>query len=354
MYYLLDTNLNFVAPLENYKSVIWSNRYYTEGDCEFYIPATADLVNSIKENYYITRDDDFTQAMIIKNIQITTNIDEGNFIIVTGKSLKSILNRRIIWQKTTVNGTVEYCIRQLITENVINPTIPERKINKFILGTELGITDKIRTQFTGKNLAETISELCRTYGLGYDVLLDLEEKQFVFVLFKGSDRSYNQNKNPRVIFSNEFENLLTTSYTHSAENFKNVALVAGEGEGLNRKTCIVGGGSGLDRYEIYVDARDTSSETDDGTLTDDEYCEILNERGIEALSEYAAVEYVEGEVESQHQWKYNKDYFLGDIVEVINEYGQHMQPQITEVIESEDDTGKNVIVTFATEDEKEV
>ena len=354
MLYLLDTNLNFVAPLENFKSKIWTTRYYVSGDFELYIPATADLINLIKDDYYITRDDDFTQGMIIKNIQITTDIDEGNFIIVTGKSLKSILNRRIIWTKTTVNGTVEYCVRKLISDNIINPTIPERKINNFILGAELGITDKMRAQYTGKNLGEVVSEICMNHKLGYDILLDLEEKQFVFVLFKGSNRSFNQNENSYVIFSNEFENLLSTTYTHSAENFKNVALVAGEGEGVNRKTCVVGSGSGLNRYEIYVDSRDTSSESESGTLTDDEYCEILSEKGSESLSEYVTVDYVEGDVETNHQWEFNKDYFLGDIVEVVNEYGQHMQPQITEVIESEDDTGINVVVTFATEIEKEV
>lgn len=355
MYYLLDTDLNFVAPLENYKSVIWTNRYYTSGDFEFYIPATTEMMDLIKEDYYITRDDDYTQCMIIKNIQITTDIEEGNFIIVTGKSLKSILDRRIIWTQTTVNGTVEACVRKLIIENIINPLIPVRRIDNFILGAEIGITDTMRSQYTGKNLGETIREICINHGLGYDVLLDLDEKQFIFILFKGSDRSYKQNNNPYVVFSDEFENLLTTNYIYNGENFKNVALVAGEGEGVNRKKITVGDASGIQRYEMYVDSRDTSSTEEEGkTLTDEEYNEILRTKGIEALNENITTESIEGEVETNHQWIFNRDFFLGDIVEVVNEYGVHMQPQITEVIENEDDSGTNVVVTFATTIEKEV
>lgn len=45
----------------------------------------------------------------------------------------------------------------------------------------------------------------------------------------------------------------------SSQNYRNVALVAGEGEGLDRKTIPVGAAEGMERYELYVDARDVSS-----------------------------------------------------------------------------------------------
>lgn len=353
MFYLIDENLNLISPIESYKSAIWTTRYYKPGDFELYLPATTETLNLIKRDYYLIRDDDFTQAMIIENIQITTNFEEGNFLTVTGKCLKSILNRRIIWKQTTVTGNVETCIRKLITENAISPTIPERKINNLILGAALGVTDTMNSQYTGDNLGDVISKICINYGLGYDILLDLDEKQFIFILYKGSDRSYNQSKNPFIVFSNEFDNLLSTNYTNNNENYKNVALVAGEGEGLDRKTFTVGNASDLKRYELFVDSRDSSTKGNE-TMTEDEYNAILSEKGKEALTETIITESIEGELEPHYTYKFNRDYFLGDIVEVVNEYGFTMQPQITEVIENEDDSGTNVVVTFETEIEKEV
>ena len=44
----------------------------------------------------------------------------------------------------------------------------------------------------------------------------------------------------------------------------------------------------------------------------------------------------------------NKDYFLGDIVQVINEYGISATPRIIEIIESEDENGTSVVPTFST------
>lgn len=346
-YYLLDNNLNYIQVIEIFKSFIWTNRYYTPGDFELYAPATTELFNAIQEDYYIIRDDDLTQAMVIKNIEVKTDVENGNYLIITGKSLKSILNRRIIWTQTVLNGNVETCIRQLVTDNAINPTIAARAISGLVLGDTIGLTATIEAQYTGDNLGDTISAICQTYKCGYDVLLDLPNKQFKFVMLQGVNRSYAQNTVPYVVFSNEFENLLTTDYKYNSDNYKNVALVAGEGEGLDRKTAAVGTATGLNRYELYVDARDVSS--NNGEIGTTEYNNLLLERGTQKLSEQIATESIAGGIEPNYTYKLNQDYFLGDIVEVMNEYGVSMQPRIIEVIECTDETGYSCIPTFATD-----
>lgn len=350
-YYLLDKELNILSIIEGYKSIIWATRYYTYGDFELCVPASIENIESFKEDYYVVRDDDLTQAMIIKKIQLVTDVENGDELIITGKSLKSILDRRIILNQTTLSGYAEKGIRRLVNENAINPDNSERKISKLILGAEVGFTELMSAQYTGDNLGETVGAICKTLGWGYDVLLDLDDKAFIFILYKGLDRSYNQTENPHVVFSNEYENLLRTNYVKNGENYKNVAVVAGEGEGLARKTMVVGTATDLDRYELYVDARDLSS--NEGEITDSEYNSLLTERGQEALAEKATTEDIDGEVETNYTHKLNVDYFLGDVVEVINEYGIEMTPRVIEVIESEDATGRYTIPTFAT-DGKEI
>lgn len=343
-FYLLDNELNKIMIIELYRSFIWTNRYYTAGDFELYAPLTTELLNGLQRNYFIVRDDDLTQCMIISNIKITTSIENGNYIIVTGKSLKSILNRRIIWSQTVLNGEVETEIRKLVTQNAISPSISARALPRLVLGDEIGFDVAINAQYTGDNLGDTISAICQTHRIGYDVKLDLDNKQFVFVLYQGVDRTSSQTVVPRVVFSNDFDNLLTTDYVFDSSKYKNVALVAGEGEGTARKRMAVGNATGFERYELYVDARDISS--NDGAIQPAEYNDLLTARGSEKLAESAINENITGEVETTTTYKLGVDFFLGDQVEVVNAYGMVMAPRITEIIECSDENGYTCVPTF--------
>lgn len=358
-FYILDTELNIISIIDTFKSAIWTTRYFKSGDFELYIAATEKMLNTLKKDYYVVKTDDTEKCMIIENIQLSTDIEEGNYLIVTGRSLSSVLNRRILigtptginqYYPVTVSGTVEECIRQLVEKNTISPNGGgARKIPFMELGEKINITTEMEAQYTGTNLEETIQEICKTYGIGYDVKLDLTNKKFLFTLLQGTDRSYNQTNNSYVIFSNEFENLLTSKYTFNNQNIKNCAYIAGEGEGMARKWYKISleNSKFMNRRELFVDARDLS--TNDGKISDNEYLNLLAQRGIEKISEYKVTESIEGEAEPNGNFIFEKDYFLGDIVEVINEYGLEMTPRITEVIESEDDTGHYIIPTFCNE-----
>lgn len=348
--YLLNKDLDVIDVIDTYKSLIWTSRYFSPCDFELYIPASEKMLNELKHGHYLVRESDLTQAMIIENIQIDTSVEESNFLIVSGRCLKSILYRRVIWDQTVLNGDIETCIRHLVNDNLVNSTVADRNVSNLILGAQMGtLKITMSSQYTGDNLGEVISNLCKKHGLGYDVLLDIEEKLFIFILYQGTDRSYDQSDVPRVIFSNDYENLLTTTYTLDSSGFGNVARVAGEGEGSARKTTTVGSGAGLERYEIFVDARDVSS--NEGEINDATYMSLLTEKGTKALAETKVKENMEGEVEPNHSFKFHEDYFLGDVVEVVNEYGVRMTPRITEVIETVDDTGIYVIPTFSTGEE---
>jgi hypothetical protein len=98
-------------------------------------------------------------------------------------------------------------------------------------------------------------------------------------------RSYDQTDVPYVIFSPKFENIINSSYIESKSSLKNVTLIGGEGEGASRKYTTVGNGSGLDRREIFTDARDVSSDVGNGVvLTESEYTAQLKQRGKETLT----------------------------------------------------------------------
>lgn len=346
-FYLLNEQLDIIDIIDTFESAIWTSKYYESGDFELYLSASSKMISLMRENNYLVRTDDIEHAMIIKNIQITTDVENGDHILVTGSCLKSILKRRIIWNQTTINGNVETCIRQLVNENIISSSIEERNVDNLILGEEIGLTATMQAQYTGDNLGETIEAICKSYQIGYDILLNLTEKTFMFILYQGCNRSYNQKENQHVTFSPSFDNLLSTTYTYNSENYKNVAKIAGEGEGNARKTTTIGTAIGLNRYEIFVDAKDIS--TNDGEITDSDYNKLLIEKGMESLAETTSTESLDGDVESGFNYIFGEHYYLGDIVEVVNEYGISMTPRIISVTQSKDANGTYTIPTFSTE-----
>lgn len=338
--YIKNKSFETIALIDEYTSVIWTKRYFTCGDFELYLPVTSKLLEILAIGNYVYRLDD-DAVMVIEKIEITTDAESGNYLIVSGRSLGSIIGRRIVWNMTSFDMPVADIIKYLLNANVINPTITERKIDNFSFVNSTTISQKIQKQITGDNLLAAIETLCTTYGYGWR--MKLINDSFEFELYEGTDRSYNQSINPYVVFSPEFDNLINSKYNLDSTTFANVALVAGEGEGITRKRQSVGNASGLDRYEIYVEANDMSTNSEE-TISASQYETMLKERGLEKLAEATATEAFEGDVESTYAYK--TDWNIGDIVQIENEFGITATSRIIEVIESEDASGHKIIPTF--------
>lgn len=348
--YVLNTNFESVAVVDEFESLIWTDRYDEAGDFELYMSMDKRLLEYLRKDYYLWNADS-EHMMIIEGINIVSDVEEGNKLIVTGRSLESILDRRIIWGQKVVKGLLQEVIHTLLNECIISPEISERAIDNFIFVESVdpkitGLT--IDTQYTGDNLYDVIQTLCKKNNIGFKIVLN-DSNQFEFSLYCGEDRSYEQSDNPYVIFSPDFENIINSNYLESNKVMKNVTLVAGEGEGAARKTKTVGSHIGLTRRELFTDARDISSDIGDGqTLTDAEYYEQLEQRGTDSLSEYKEVVSFEGEVEATRMFKYGEDFFIGDIVQIANEYGHEGQACISEFVMSQSESGISMYPTFKT------
>ena len=347
-FYVVNESLEIIGIMDQYKSAIWTERYYTSGDFEIYVPASKEMLEMMQERRFLVRLDDMEKAMVIETVKLTTSASDGDYLTVTGRSLKSILSRRIVWKQTTYDGQIEKVARRMVTDAFIDPEIAARTVSSMELGEELGKQENVKVQFSGEVMETALESLLRPQKLGYNLLMDLANKKIKFVLIEGKDRSFNQSTNPFVVFSDDFENLLSSDYTNDARAFKNVALIAGEGEGTARVKTVVGSGSGLGRFETFVDAK--SQSTNSGELTEETYESLLQQKGTESLASCAVTESVDSEVAPNHTYVLNRDYFLGDVVEVINEYGIAMTPRVTEVIECQNDQGYTCIPTFAADE----
>lgn len=348
---VLNTNLDVVAIIDTFISLIWTDRYNSCGDFELCLPVTSYALEYLKTDYCLQIKES-EHSMVIEELSIESDVEEGDRLIVTGRSIESILDRRIIWNQTVLNGNFQESIRKLLIDAIIAPSITNRKIANFIFepSDDIKITGlTIDAQFTGTDLYSVVSELCTKNNIGFKIVLN-DTKQFVFSLYAGSDHSYAQSENPYVVFSPSFENLLNSDYITSNVNVKNVALVAGEDQGLSRKTASVGDEnlSGLERRELFVDARDISSDLGESSLTLEEYLVLLKTRGYTKLAECTVKTAFEGELETTKSFEYGKDYFIGDIVQITTKYGQEGTVYISEFILSQSNDKISGYPTFQT------
>jgi len=354
--HVLDQSFNLVGVIDDYVSVIWRPAYYEIGDFELYLNANAKAVSLLQKNYYLVRESDimadsegnitYTKVMMIKNFTLATDEENGDFLMVTGRELKYLLHQRIVWKQTNLTGTAENGIRRLVTENAISPTDSKRVIPTLTLGVSAGLTDTIEKQVTGDYLDLTIIDICTAYNYGWEIFI--YNKALVFIVFPGVDRYYNQTERPYVVFSEEFDNLINSSYELNSEEYANTTLIGGEGEGSERIYTTLGDdNSGLDRFEIFTDANDLSQNKDSETdaIPLNTYLALLQERGRENLASLGVTEGFSGEVLGVN-FIYGEDYYLGDVVTIINKYGISKDVRVLSVIESKDDTGVKIIPQF--------
>ena len=338
---VMNSQFEKLAVIDDYSSFIWTTRYYAAGDFELCVPANEKNMSLFVMDYYIMRDDD-ENVGIIEEIVIQRNEDGEEVLIVSGRFLAGILARRIIGSQTTVTGKISACVNTLLTDNIIDPEIAARQISNFVLGT-YDIATTMKGQYTGKNLLDTISNICESYGVGFKVTLN-SSNQFVFQMFEGEDRTYDQNINPWVIFSDQYDNLLSSEYQENYKDIATAVLVAGEGQGLERKTAwVTTGATGLSRHEVYKDQRQIQS--NDGEITEEEYTELLEEAGQEGLTTYTSA-FTGNVYFGNIHWK--EDVNIGDLCVIENtRWGIYTNSRLVEVIESVSESGQySIVPTF--------
>ena len=83
-------------------------------------------------------------------------------------------------------------------------------------------------------------------------------------------------------------------------------------------------------------------------MTDDEYYELLGQKGTDTLNEHLDTISFEGEVDTNTMFKYGKDFFIGDEVQIVDEYGHTGKSRVTELVYSHDENGEVTYPTFTT------
>lgn len=356
--YVMDPdNLFEIGIIENEESVVWKKCYCDAGSFEIYTIASGEYVDLLQYGRYVIRHDD-DMVGVIEKINIQKDDDGRDMLLVSGRCAKSLFARRIINRQQTFKGTVWNRMYWMLYDHAVNPSAENRKIpNTAIADVDGSIKGpSAETQHTGTNLMTAVIDLLSSNNLGWKI--PWNGQNFVATLISGVNRTMSQTERDPVIFADDFDNLISSDYERNMADYANVAAIAGEGEGDERIWTGVdatgtasGTYSGLDRFELYVDARDLQKKTTDEsgneiTIADSEYRALLRARGLEKLSEKSKTQSFEGEVDFG-SYTYRKDYDVGDLVTVRDRHGITADVRITAVEEIEDNDGYTVTPTFS-------
>ena len=323
-----------IGQIENQTSLIWTRKLFEAGNFEIHAPITQKNLSLFQAGNLVSIKG-AKEAGVIEDLEKEES-DIKNEITVKGRFLSSYTDRRII--KGTVNyenALIEVIMRELLQRCEAIPRVE--------LGELHGFTPRISFQATYRNLQTVLTKIAKFGLIGYRFTPDFNNHTITFDTMQGIDHSFAQSENNRVIFSEDYNNLSNAIYKYNDQALKTCAIVGGQGEGAERVTVTVGGGSGLNLREVFVDARDLSP---DG-LTTAQYKEVLRQRGQEALNEDIIAENLECETEPSINFTYKKDYDLGDIVTVRKKsWGLYMNQRITEIQEVYEYGGGYVVPTL--------
>lgn len=329
-----NSDLYRIGQIENQTSLIWTRKFFEAGNFEIHAPITQKNLSLFVAGNIVSIKG-AKEAGVIEDIEKEES-DIKNEITVKGRFLSSYLDRRIITGTVNYdNAKIEVVMRELLSGVETIPLVE--------LGELHGFDDRVSFQATYRNLQTVLTKIAK-YGLiGYRFTPDFDAHKIVFDTMKGTDHSFAQSTNNRVIFSEDYNNLTNAIYKYNNQALKTYAIVGGQGDGDDRVIVTVGSGSGLNLRQMFVDARDLSA---DG-LTTAQYQEVLRQRGYEALQEAIEAESLECETAPEINFKYKSDYDLGDIVTVKKRsWGLYMNKRITEIQEVYEYGGGYVVPTL--------
>lgn len=376
---VLDKNYDGIAMIDTFTSAIWTVRYDEAGDFEIYTPVRLDYIQVMQiGNYLWNRDSD--RLMVIETVEIETDAEEGPQLIVTGRSLESILDRRIVTSSQNFSGNLQSVLFAIIQNEVISSD-ETRQIPGFSLkaNSDSRITSISISELSirGENVYDVVCSLCQANKVGWRIL-PKGTGGFEFELYVGTDRSYAQSVNPYVTFSPSFENLLNSNYIKSFKSYKNSIYAVGtyqkevilqnkykddngewvveeqttyeEAEVVTWQYSETATPSGLARREMFIDNGGVNDGEQGGEYAT--WNAVNKEKAIAELGEHQTTTAFEGELEATRQYIYGEDFNIGDIVQVENEFGITGTVYISEIVFSQDVNGITITPTFtSTEDE---
>lgn len=187
---IFNKELNLIGIVDSFSSLIWNRKYNDLGTFQL------NILFSSETNYILNIDNiiykDNGEWGVITSKEIKVDADGTESIEVKGNFILGYLGKRIIWGCEEINSNIIDAAYRLINNNCIE-CANERKISNIILDTKPDIHINLVKQVSYDNLLDTLWTISQAHELGIKVDFDIIQKKLIFKIYKGIDRSINQN-----------------------------------------------------------------------------------------------------------------------------------------------------------------
>lgn len=337
---IFDKQGNKLDILQNYTSIQWTRKYASTGQFEIHaLPTDSNVRNLIRDNRLVNKQT--KEIGFIKYVHASQTMGEAEELEIRGYF--DNLEDRINSKTHRFGANTEKDVNTMITDN-------KRNLDISFESKQSLLKSNVSMESTWLSLRETIEKVCELTGFGYRMRAVTSDDSIslnCFSMYDGQVRN--------VKFSDKLSNITFQEKELDDSDYKNFAYVCATGQDDSRTIVEVDLSNGGDRYELYVDSRNTSKtyRDDDGTehtYSDSEYQNILKNEGIESLSEHQRINTFSCEIDPNDSlFQFRKDYDLGDIVYVESiKYGINNELyRISEIVETDENGEETVEVTLS-------
>lgn len=359
-----DTDRQIVGIINNATSIIWQSEYIGTGNFQITVPYSEEYFEWLQPGKYISRKDR-DELGFIEAVTISYSVTDGRMLTVEGRFGLVLLERRLwadlitaTYRAVTLsypdNSLLEEICKQCVDETLVNADWGNRNVSWLSVEASQGFTVSISgySWVTDNALDLLIQEMKRAYDsntgmnapLGHKMFFDRATRNMTYCVFQG--------RLTDLIFSQQYNNLLTFEYSYDEKQFKTAFLIGGEGDGKDKfftqrdRTYA----TGENRKEYLFDSQQSKSgiEINGQTvrLTDAQYNQLLLTDCASHFSEYYATKSIKGTVDVS-SLTFGADFKLGDIVTIRDE-GTLIDTlaRIWSVTEVQDENGYTITANF--------
>lgn len=374
---VLTNNFLLDYVIDEYVSLIWTERYTSAGDMQLVVVSSASYINSLKPGTFV-KTPESKEVM-----RIETQSLENNLLTIKGTSLLSLLNQRYVWPMGYGDSPggfvpVNYVDSARAPGNFISEVVRRFAITiTWQWGTAGAVTshsmDELEEEIPNLQLGDidysgTVTELTAPMGLLYDAIKPTAEASKVgitlylyyanateyvlrFVTYQGTNRTSNQTVNPLIRLS------------PSNDDIHNVKELRSNAEEVN--VLYLWNGTLLWKYtKGFPTPLNRRVKVIHPTITPEWFNEFDNSYGEktylpklsgEALAKFVfergkQIHIVDAQVNQLTTYKLGVDFWLGDLIELVSPTtGEISIARVTEHIRSDDSTGERAYPTIEIE-----
>lgn len=347
-----------IDSIDGYKSLIWTERFSKAGDFELVTPNVEETLAQIPNGTILSILE--SRYLMMANKNKIVKGDDGSYLLtVSGDSLETYLSNRPArapGQNSDTDWTFDgvYPISTAINIFTQIANTGTLNANDAIAGgllkmvtsiVESGATTSIIVK--ARDLYSAVTEITGGIKCGIHPHKELVSgsPELHLEIYRGIDRTVNQLAVPPVIFHISKGDIVDASYLFTNKDFYNVAYVySPKGSRVVYAPGVDPSISSWDRRVLYVDANDISADTT--TLIANA---AMDERGKKELSAHNMQLLFDGKINPvSTSYKTPDDYYLGDNVTLVAEYGVKQTMQVEEIIRISDSEGERTYPTLIT------